>query len=138
MKRNARDEITERNEAGIRLVSLLLAIVPFFAGGFFPCTSILISALLLWVLIRLIQKQGAFRWRISDAVVAVAAIVLCYGLTPLYAVDRGMACWEMDKIVCVVGPTASGKTALAVALAKALNGEVISADSMQLYRGMVS
>ena len=42
----------------------------------------------------------------------------------------------MDKIVCVVGPTASGKTALSVALAKALNGEVISADSMQLYRGM--
>ncbi len=42
----------------------------------------------------------------------------------------------MDNIVCVVGPTASGKTALSVALAKALNGEVISADSMQLYRGM--
>ena len=42
----------------------------------------------------------------------------------------------MDKIVCVVGPTASGKTALSVALAKALDGEVISADSMQLYRGM--
>lgn len=42
----------------------------------------------------------------------------------------------MNKIVCVVGPTASGKTALSVALAKALNGEVISADSMQLYRGM--
>ncbi len=42
----------------------------------------------------------------------------------------------MNKIVCVVGPTASGKTALSVALAKALDGEVISADSMQLYRGM--
>lgn len=42
----------------------------------------------------------------------------------------------MDRIVCVVGPTASGKTALSVALAKALDGEVISADSMQLYRGM--
>ena len=42
----------------------------------------------------------------------------------------------MNKIACVVGPTASGKTALSVALAKALNGEVISADSMQLYRGM--
>lgn len=42
----------------------------------------------------------------------------------------------MDNIICVVGPTASGKTALSVALAKALGGEVISADSMQLYRGM--
>lgn len=42
----------------------------------------------------------------------------------------------MDKIVVLVGPTASGKTALSVALARALHGEVISADSMQLYRGM--
>lgn len=42
----------------------------------------------------------------------------------------------MDRIICVVGPTASGKTALAVALAQALNGEVISCDSMQLYRQM--
>ncbi len=42
----------------------------------------------------------------------------------------------MDKILCVAGPTASGKTALGVALAKAYNGEVISCDSMQIYRGM--
>ena len=39
-------------------------------------------------------------------------------------------------VVCVVGPTASGKTALAQALAFELNGEVVSADSMQVYRGM--
>ncbi len=42
----------------------------------------------------------------------------------------------MDKVVVICGPTASGKTALGVALAKALDGEVVSADSMQLYRGM--
>ncbi len=42
----------------------------------------------------------------------------------------------MDKIICVVGPTASGKTALAIELAKDLNGEVISCDSMQIYRRM--
>ncbi|MEG0767311.1 MAG: isopentenyl transferase family protein, partial [Clostridia bacterium] len=36
----------------------------------------------------------------------------------------------------VVGPTASGKTAAAVALAKAVNGEVISMDAMQIYRRM--
>lgn len=42
----------------------------------------------------------------------------------------------MDNIICVVGPTASGKTALAVELAKAYNGEVISCDSMQIYRRM--
>ena len=39
-----------------------------------------------------------------------------------------------QKIICVVGPTASGKTALAVFLAKKLNGEIISADSRQVYR----
>ena len=39
-------------------------------------------------------------------------------------------------VVAVVGPTATGKTALAVELALALGGEVVNADSMQLYRGM--
>ncbi len=39
-------------------------------------------------------------------------------------------------VVAVVGPTASGKTAFAVHLAKEHNGEVISADSMQIYKGM--
>lgn len=44
----------------------------------------------------------------------------------------------MEKIrtVSVLGPTASGKTGLAVRLAKRLGGEVVSCDSMQLYRGM--
>lgn len=39
-------------------------------------------------------------------------------------------------LLVVVGPTASGKTALAVALAKRYHGEVVSADSMQIYKGM--
>ena len=42
----------------------------------------------------------------------------------------------MPNIICIAGPTASGKTALAVELAKELNGEVISCDSMQIYRRM--
>ncbi len=42
----------------------------------------------------------------------------------------------MNSIICIAGPTASGKTALAVALARETNGEVISCDSMQVYRGM--
>lgn len=45
----------------------------------------------------------------------------------------------MDKIpfvLAIVGPTASGKTALSVRLAEELNGEVVSCDSMQIYRGM--
>ena len=40
------------------------------------------------------------------------------------------------KLIAVVGPTASGKTALSIALAKELGGEIISCDSMQIYRGM--
>ena len=40
------------------------------------------------------------------------------------------------KLLVLCGPTASGKTALGVALAQALGGEVVSADSMQIYRGM--
>jgi len=42
----------------------------------------------------------------------------------------------MNQIICIAGPTASGKTALAVELAKAVNGEVVSCDSMQIYRRM--
>ena len=42
----------------------------------------------------------------------------------------------MNNIICIAGPTASGKTALAVALAKELSGEVVSCDSMQIYQGM--
>ena len=42
----------------------------------------------------------------------------------------------MNNIICLAGPTASGKTALAVELAKLTNGEVVSCDSMQIYRRM--
>ena len=42
----------------------------------------------------------------------------------------------MKNIICVAGPTASGKTSLAVELAKFTNGEVVSCDSMQIYRRM--
>ncbi len=41
-----------------------------------------------------------------------------------------------EPIVCVTGPTGCGKTALGVLLAERFNGEVVSADSMQIYRGM--
>ncbi|MCI6956137.1 MAG: tRNA (adenosine(37)-N6)-dimethylallyltransferase MiaA [Candidatus Faecousia sp.] len=42
----------------------------------------------------------------------------------------------MNSIICIAGPTASGKTALAVELAKEYHGEVVSCDSMQVYRRM--
>ncbi len=40
-----------------------------------------------------------------------------------------------ERLLCLVGPTASGKSALALRLAGSLNGEIVSADSMQIYRG---
>lgn len=40
------------------------------------------------------------------------------------------------KVIVIVGPTASGKTSLSIALAKKFNGEVVSADSRQVYRGL--
>ena len=41
-----------------------------------------------------------------------------------------------NRIIVVAGPTASGKTRLGIALARAFGGEIVSADSMQIYRGM--
>jgi len=51
---------------------------------------------------------------------------------PGAAAGRGLP----GPVVAVVGPTAAGKSALSLALAEALGGEVVNADSMQLYRGM--
>ena len=42
----------------------------------------------------------------------------------------------MTPIICIAGPTASGKTALSIALAKELGGEIVSCDSMQVYKRM--
>lgn len=42
----------------------------------------------------------------------------------------------MNKLLVIVGPTASGKTNLAIKLAKKYNGEIVSADSRQIYKGM--
>lgn len=43
---------------------------------------------------------------------------------------------SFDKVIVILGPTGSGKTGMAVKLAKAINGEVISADSRAIYKGM--
>ena len=42
----------------------------------------------------------------------------------------------MNNLICIAGPTASGKTALSIALAKQLDAEIVSCDSMQIYRRM--
>ena len=43
---------------------------------------------------------------------------------------------NQDKLVIITGPTACGKTSMAVKLANDFNGEIISADSRQIYKGM--
>ena len=47
-----------------------------------------------------------------------------------------MALTKQAKVVVIVGPTASGKTTLSLELAKLFNGEIISADSRQVYKGL--
>ena len=42
----------------------------------------------------------------------------------------------MEKVIVICGPTASGKTSLSIELAKKINGEIISCDSMQIYKEM--
>ncbi len=42
----------------------------------------------------------------------------------------------MSKILVITGPTASGKTDAAIQIAEQFNGEIVSADSMQIYRGL--
>jgi len=49
---------------------------------------------------------------------------------------RGDASWIKPRIVCIVGPTAAGKSALGMGLAKCFGGEIISADSRQVYKGL--
>ena len=41
-----------------------------------------------------------------------------------------------NKVIVIVGPTASGKSTLGINLARKLNGEIISADSMQIYKNL--
>ena len=43
---------------------------------------------------------------------------------------------QKDKVIVICGPTASGKTALSIELAKKINGEIVSCDSMQIYKDM--
>ena len=43
---------------------------------------------------------------------------------------------DKPKVIVICGPTASGKTKLSIELAKKINGEIISADSMQIYKEM--
>ena len=42
----------------------------------------------------------------------------------------------MKKVITIAGPTASGKTTLAIEIAKRINGEIISLDSRQVFKGM--
>jgi tRNA dimethylallyltransferase len=52
------------------------------------------------------------------------------------SLDQILSAEDKPKVIVIAGPTASGKTGLGVGLALALQGEIINADSMQVYRGM--
>ena len=43
---------------------------------------------------------------------------------------------DKQKVIVICGPTASGKTKLSIEIAKKINGEIVSADSMQIYKYM--
>ncbi|MBX3225697.1 MAG: tRNA (adenosine(37)-N6)-dimethylallyltransferase MiaA [Labilithrix sp.] len=51
------------------------------------------------------------------------------------AAERAIAIAESAELLCIVGPTGSGKTDLAIEVCAAVGGEVVSADSVQVYRG---
>ncbi len=50
--------------------------------------------------------------------------------------EEGGEQYKMEPVIVIVGPTASGKTRLSIELARRINGEIISADSMQIYKYM--
>ena len=60
-------------------------------------------------------------------------------MKPSFRDDASMNEYQLslrEPVVCVVGPTASGKSELAQQIAECVSGEIVSADSMQIYRGM--
>ena len=61
---------------------------------------------------------------------------LIQGFVPLEMKERERESTSPKKIILLAGPTACGKTTLSLMLAEALSGEIVSADSMQVYRGM--
>ena len=68
---------------------------------------------------------------------ALGAPHLCRALASLPAPELSLREWRRrQKVVVVTGPTAVGKTAVSLALAELLDGEVISADSVQVYKGL--
>ncbi len=75
----------------------------------------------------------AFAGTSAPTGVAVPTPIINYQFSILNCLRR---CFMQPNILVICGPTASGKTALAVALAKRFGGEVVSADSMQIYRRM--
>ncbi len=69
----------------------LFAVLPFCSGGYYAFLSIPTGALLLAVLLRCRHDRGSLQLTFSSGALAVGALALFYLLTPLWAVDRGMA-----------------------------------------------
>lgn len=74
-----------------------MGLVPFFSGGFYGFLAFPISLLILLWLVHVVKKNGEFRFWLSDALLAIAGIVLVYGISALWAVDKGMSWWGAVK-----------------------------------------
>ncbi len=74
---------------------------------------------------------------LKETIVVCENFVFCLVVTHLSTIfaDKYQDL-TMQKMITILGPTASGKTAFAAALAKEMGGEIVSADSRQVYRGM--
>lgn len=80
-----------------KMLSLFIGIVSFLAGGYYTYLSFPVSLfLVLWIAFT-VKRNGEFRFWLSDAVIAIGAIVIAYGLTAFWAVDQGMAWWGLVK-----------------------------------------
>ena len=93
-----------RNMAGkmemeklFRFMNIFLAVIPFLAGLYFEYFSCLAGIVLFGYLIYEIRRQECVYFRLNDASMAVIVLVVFYGISIVFAVDRGMALWGMFK-----------------------------------------
>lgn len=80
-----------------KTAALFLGILPFFSGGFYSFLAFPISLFLVVWILRIVKKNGAFRFWLSDALLAITVIVFAYGVSALWAVDKGMSWWGLIK-----------------------------------------
>lgn len=95
-----RSEMKSTDE-GIRPLSWLLFVLPFMAGGFYSVGCAAAAVYLLGYLLWITGKNKKFTLYLSDSLMAVCLLVLCYGISFLWAKDRGMAVWGAVRFIPV-------------------------------------